>query len=521
MLKLTPMPIVDLVLPKLGESIMEATILKWHKKVGDTIQLDETLLDIATDKVDSEIPSTTEGTITEILFEVNSVVPIGTVIARISTAANAAAPFITTPIVEKKIAPVIENTVISEPAAMEEIPYIPSDPIQIKVAAIQENKIGESVKPNNLQMNIISTNEPKFYSPLVLNIAQNEGVSMDELQHINGTGNNGRITKKDILDFIARKKMAIHLPNPILCEEIKTEEFKVEEFKVQENIKDTAVNEPITRPLFNKPLDVYENTTSNFSASKSTKLANPNEVIVSGATEIMEMDRMRKLIAKHMVDSVQTSPHVTSFVEVDVTNMVVWRDKVKELFERREGTKITYTPMFLESIATVLEQFPMINCSLQGDQIILKKDINIGMATALPSGNLIVPVIKGANQLSIVGLTKAVNNLAQAARNGQLKPTDTQGGTFTVTNVGSFGSIMGTPIINQPQVAILALGAIKKRAVVVETPSGDAILVRHMMFISMSYDHRIVDGAMGSKFLSAVGKEIESWDLNRQWFQYV
>ena len=216
MLKLTPMPIVDLVLPKLGESIMEATILKWHKKVGDTIQLDETLLDIATDKVDSEIPSTTEGTITEILFEVNSIVPIGTVIARISTTANAAAPFITTPIVEKKIAPVIENTVISEPAAMEEIPYIPSDPIQIKVAAIQENKIGESVKPNNLQMNIISTNEPKFYSPLVLNIAQNEGVSMDELQHINGTGNNGRITKKDILDFIARKKMAIHLPNPIV-----------------------------------------------------------------------------------------------------------------------------------------------------------------------------------------------------------------------------------------------------------------------------------------------------------------
>jgi 2-oxoglutarate dehydrogenase E2 component (dihydrolipoamide succinyltransferase) len=295
--------------------------------------------------------------------------------------------------------------------------------------------------------------------------------------------------------------MAIHLPNPVLSEQI--------------------VNEAPARTILNKPLDVYENTTSNFLASKSTKLANPNEVIVSGATEIMEMDRMRKLIAKHMVDSVQTSPHVTSFVEVDVTNMVVWRDKVKELFERREGTKITYTPMFLESIATVLEQFPMINCSLQDDQIILKKDINIGMATALPSGNLIVPVIKGANQLSIVGITKAVNNLAQAARNGQLKPTDTHGGTFTVTNVGSFGSIMGTPIINQPQVAILALGAIKKRAVVVETPSGDAILVRHMMFISMSYDHRIVDGAMGSKFLSAVGKEIESWDPNRQWFQYV
>ena len=501
MLKLTHMPIVDLVLPKLGESIMEATILKWHKKVGDTIQLDETVLDIATDKVDSEIPSTTEGVITEILFEVNAVVPIGTVIARISTTANAAAPIIAAPIVEKKLDTIIENIVTSEPKVIEEVPYVP----------IQENKIVESVKPNNLQMNTNTTQEAKFYSPLVLNIAQNEGVGMDELQHINGTGTNGRITKKDILDFIARKKMAIHLPTPSSIEQTSNEPISQNQIN----------NEAPARAILNKPLDVYENTTSNFSASKSTKLANPNEVIVSGTTEIIEMDRMRKLIAKHMVDSVQTSPHVTSFVEVDVTNMVVWRDKVKELFERREGTKITYTPMFLESIATVLEQFPMINCSLQGDQIILKKDINIGMATALPSGNLIVPVIKGANQLSIVGITKAVNNLAQAARNGQLKPTDTQGGTFTVTNVGSFGSIMGTPIINQPQVAILALGAIKKRAVVVETPSGDAILVRHMMFISMSYDHRIVDGAMGSKFLSAVGKEIESWDPNRQWFQYV
>jgi len=492
------MPIVDLVLPKLGESIMEASILKWHKKVGDTIQLDETLLDIATDKVDSEIPSTTEGTITEILFEVNSVVPIGTVIARISTTANAAAPIVAAPIIEKILAPIIE-----------EVPYVPTAPIQMRAAPIQENKIVESVKPNNLQMITNSTQEAKFYSPLVLNIAQNEGVGMDELQHITGTGTNGRITKKDILDFIARKKMGVHLPITVVKEQ------------TTQTIQQPIINEQATRPLLNKPLDVYENTTSNYSASKSTKLANPNEVIVSGATEIIEMDRMRKLIAKHMVDSVQTSPHVTSFVEVDVTNMVVWRDKVKELFERREGTKITYTPMFLESIATVLEQFPMINCSLDGDKIILKKDINIGMATALPTGNLIVPVIKGANQLSIVGITKAVNNLAQAARNGQLKPTDTQGGTFTVTNVGSFGSIMGTPIINQPQVAILALGAIKKRAVVVETPSGDAILVRHMMFISMSYDHRIVDGAMGSKFLSAVGKEIENWDANRQWFQYV
>ena len=452
----------------------------------------------------------------------NAVVPIGTVIAKISTTANATATSIITPIIENKIATIIENIETNEPAVIEAVPFVPSTPIQIVVPPTLENKDIETLSSSSIQENNnILSQEAKFYSPLVLNIAQNEGVSMIELQHINGTGNNGRITKKDILDFIARKKMAIHLPNPILSEKIKTEEFKDAQYKVQEKINEQIVDELTTRPLFNKPLDLYENTTSNFSASKSTKLANPNEVIVSGATEIVEMDRMRKLIAKHMVDSVQTSPHVTSFVEVDVTNMVVWRDKVKELFERREGTKITYTPMFLEAIATVLEQFPMINCSIQGDQIILKKDINIGMATALPTGNLIVPVIKGANQLSIVGITKAVNNLAQAARNGQLKPADTQGGTFTVTNVGSFGSIMGTPIINQPQVAILALGAIKKRAVVVETPSGDAILVRHMMFISMSYDHRIVDGAMGSKFLSAVGKEIESWDPNRQWFQYV
>jgi len=506
LLKLTHMPIVDLVLPKLGESIMEATILKWHKKVGDTIQLDETLLDIATDKVDSEIPSSTEGTITEILFEVNSVVPIGTVIARISTTAhsNTASPIITAPIVEKKLDTIIENIVTKEPAAIEEVPFVPTASIQKEIILNKEVK-------TNLVV------EAKFYSPLVLNIAQNEGVGMDELQYINGTGANGRITKKDILDFIARKKMGIQSPSPMIKEDIVYEQIIQEQ--TTQTIQEPIINEPATRPLLNKPLDVYENTSANFSAS--SKLANPHEVIVTGATEIIEMDRMRKLIAKHMVGSVQTSPHVTSFVEVDVTNMVVWRDKVKDLFERREGTKITYTPMFLESIATVLEQFPMINCSLEGDQIILKKDINIGMATALPTGNLIVPVIKGANQLSIVGITKAVNNLAQAARNGQLKPTDTQGGTFTVTNVGSFGSIMGTPIINQPQVAILALGAIKKRAVVVETTSGDAILVRHMMFISMSYDHRIVDGAMGSKFLSAVGKEIENWDPNRQWFQYV
>jgi 2-oxoglutarate dehydrogenase E2 component (dihydrolipoamide succinyltransferase) len=483
------MSVVDLILPKLGESIMEATILKWHKAVGDTIQLDETLLDIATDKVDSEIPSTTAGTITEILFEVNAVVPIGTVIARIQTSGSiASTPTIETIQATTTIAPVPESIVV------EEVPFTPfASTIEIQ----QEN-----------------SNEARFFSPLVLNIAQNEGVSLNELQHIPGTGSQGRVSKKDILNYVAQKKAGHVQPTMVAQPAISTVSTSapVNTSNSTSQAQVSSSSSPNTFP----PAD-YGFSTSNGAG----KLASPDEVIVTGNTEIIEMDRMRKLIAKHMVESVQTSPHVTSFVEADVTNMVVWREKVKQLFEKREGTKLTFTPMFMECIAKVLEQFPYINCSLQGENIILKKDINIGMATALPSGNLIVPVIKGANQLSIVGLSKAVNNLANAARNNQLKPQDTQGGTFTVTNVGTFGSIMGTPIIPQPQVAILALGAIKKRPVVIETPSGDAILVRHMMYLSMSYDHRIVDGAMGSSFLSAVAKTFEQWDQNRQWFQYV
>ena len=468
------MSVVDLILPKLGESIMEATILKWHKAVGDTIQLDETLLDIATDKVDSEIPSSTAGTIIEILFEVNAVVPIGTVIARIQTSGSIESTTIETIQAPAIIAPV------PDPIIVEEVPFTPS--------------------ATNVEIQQENSNEVRFFSQLVLNIAQNEGISLNELQQIPGTGSQGRVSKKDILNYVAQKKAGLVQPL---------------------NVSQANTSAPISsaQPTSSNhfpPADHGFNTSNG-----ASKFANPDEVVITGNTEIIEMDRMRKLIAKHMVDSVQTSPHVTSFVEADVTNMVVWREKVKQLFEKREGTKLTFTPMFMECIAKVLEQFPYINCSLQGDNIILKKDINIGMATALPSGNLIVPVIKGANQLSIVGLSKAVNNLANAARNNQLKPQDTQGGTFTVTNVGTFGSIMGTPIIPQPQVAILALGAIKKRPVVIETPSGDAILVRHMMYLSMSYDHRIVDGAMGSSFLSAVAKEFEQWDQNRQWFQYV
>ena len=493
------MPLVDLVMPKLGESIMEATILKWYKQVGDSINLDETLLDIATDKVDSEVPSTTGGIIKEILFEVNAVVPIGTVIARIETSGEAtvtkkdssstpiAASPAPTPV--QAIAPTLEVAQDTATKIIEEVPFTPTPAASLTLDA---PILGDT----------------KFYSPLVLNIAQSEGVSFSELQFIQGTGSLGRVSKKDILNYVAAKKAGtLPIAAANVASSIPTASIPVV---------------PTQTKTSNKPLDELLSDHANFMAQfGSAKIANPEDVVVTGNTEIVEMDRMRKLIAKHMVDSVQTSPHVTSFVEADVTNMVVWRDKVKQLFEKREGTKITFTPMFFECIAAALEKYPIVNSSLQNDQIVYKKDINIGMATALPSGNLIVPVIKGANQLSIVGLSKAVNGLANAARNNQLKPSDTQGGTFTVTNVGTFGSIMGTPIINQPQVAILALGAIKKRAVVVETPQGDAITVRHMMYLSMSYDHRIVDGAVGSQFLSAVAKAFENWDPNRQWFQYV
>jgi 2-oxoglutarate dehydrogenase E2 component (dihydrolipoamide succinyltransferase) len=490
------MPLVDLVMPKLGESIMEATILKWYKQVGDTIRLDETLLDIATDKVDSEVPSTVGGVIKEILFEVNAVVPIGAVIARIES---------------QGVGTTNTKTVVIETVQQVE-PILPAAPISNTPAPIVQNQEATTIVESNIIDTVPYTptassvapilGEPKFYSPLVLSIAQNEGIALNELQFINGTGNEGRVTKKDILNYIAAKKAGVIAP------QVAT---------VQTTIIPTAQT-----VVQSKPLDAILVEHNQFIAhNTNTKFANPEDVILTGGTELKEMDRMRKLIAKHMVDSVQTSPHVTSFVEVDVTNMVVWREKVKQLFEKREGTKLTYTPMFLEMIAGCLAQFPIINASLQGDNIVYKKDINIGMATALPTGNLIVPVIKGADQLSIVGITKAVNNLANAARNNQLKPTDTKDGTFTVTNVGTFGSIMGTPIINQPQVAILALGAIKKRPVVIETPAGDAIAIRHMMYLSMSYDHRIVDGALGTQFLAAVAKACESWDVNRQWFQYV
>ncbi|MGZ8550599.1 MAG: dihydrolipoamide acetyltransferase family protein [Chitinophagaceae bacterium] len=453
------MAIVDLVMPKLGESITEATILKWHKQPGDPVKMDETILDIATDKVDSEVPSAVEGVIESLLFNVNDVVPIGAVIARIKTSAVESVP---------------ADPVITRPSQE-----------QYSGQSTQQAVVVETVQQASAKSQVSNGSANRFYSPLVLNIAANEGISMTELENIPGTGNEGRVTKKDILQYVSERKQgkaASHEPRATSQEAV---------------------------------LITPQKTTS---VSENSQLTTQNSQVssYSGNVEIIEMDRMRKLIADHMVRSKHTSPHVTSFTEADVTNLVMWRDRIKKDFEKRENTKITFTPLFIEAIVKCIKKFPLINSSLDGDKIIVKKDINIGMATALQSGNLIVPVIKNADQLNLVGLSKQVNNLADNARNGKLKADDTQGGTFTLTNVGTFGSLMGTPIINQPQVAIMAVGAIKKRPVVIETAQGDSIAIRHMMYLSMSYDHRIIDGSLGATFLTSVAKELENFNPDRE-----
>ncbi|RYD58683.1 MAG: 2-oxo acid dehydrogenase subunit E2 [Sphingobacteriales bacterium] len=437
------MAIVDLVMPKMGESIMEATVLKWHKKPGDKVRMDETVLEIATDKVDSEVPSTAEGTITEILFKENDVVPVGTVIAKIDTVGNGAAASAPSPAPQQQAAPAPQPAMANAAPAPQAAP---------------------------------SAGGARFYSPLVLNIASKEGIGMAELENIPGTGNEGRVTKKDILAYVANRGNAPAAP---------------------------AQAQPQQQQAAPAPQPALVSSSSSSSAS------------YSGNVEIIEMDRMRKLIADHMVRSKATSPHVTSFTEADVTNLVMWREKAKKEFEKKYGEKITFTPIFMEAVANCIRKYPMINSSIDGDRIIVKKDINLGMATALPSGNLIVPVIKSAETKNLLGLTKDVNALANAARNGKLKADDTQGGTFTLTNVGTFGSLMGTPIINQPQVAILAVGSIKKRPMVMETEHGDVIAIRHMMYLSLSYDHRIVDGSLGASFLTAVANELEAFDPKR------
>jgi 2-oxoglutarate dehydrogenase E2 component (dihydrolipoamide succinyltransferase) len=449
---------VELVMPKMGESIMEATILKWLKKEGDTIAADESVLEIATDKVDSEVPSSYAGTLIKILYKEGEVVAVGKPIAIIGTGGETA----------------VQS---AAPAAA------PATPAPQPVAAAPQAapvSVAASVAPASNGQNNGSAN--RFYSPLVLNIARNEQISMVELEQISGTGKENRVTKADILNYVTQRSNA---PAAV-----------------------ATVAAPVAAPV--QPV-----------ATPAPAVAAPKaeevvaEVNYGNNVEIIEMDRMRKRIAENMVASKRISAHVTSFVEADVTNMVLWRDKVKKEFEKRENEKITFTPLFVEAVTKALKDFPKVNASVVGDKIIVKRDLNIGMATALPSGNLIVPVIKNADQYNLVGLTKRVNDLANRARNNKLKTEDIEAGTFTISNVGTFGNLMGTPIIPQPQVAILATGAIKKKAVVVETPAGDSIAIRHMMFLSLSYDHRIVDGALGGSFLRKIADYLEAFNPNR------
>ena len=430
------MAVVDLVMPKMGESIMEATILKWLKQPGDKVEEDETILEIATDKVDSEVPSPTGGVMGEVLFQENDVVEVGTVIATILTEGEA--PSSAPPAPAKEDKPTATVSASKQPVQT-------TTTTQAAVAATPQ---------------VTSNGNGRFYSPLVRNIAKAENISIEELNSIQGSGKGGRVTKKDILAY---------------------------------------VNNRDTQPKVAPPV----------TAKKQAPVISQS---LSGKDEIIEMTRMRKLIADHMVMSKQTSPHVTSFVEVDVTNIVNWRNRIKENFKKKYGQNITFTPIFLEAVAKAIRDFPMINISVEDNKIIKRGNINIGMAAALPSGNLIVPVIKQADNLNLLGLTKAVNDLATRARDNKLSPDEIQGGTFTVTNVGSFGNVMGTPIINQPQVAILATGAIRKKPGVVETPYGDLIAVRQMVFLSLSYDHRVVDGMLGGTFLRRVGDYLEQFD---------
>ncbi len=456
---------IEIRLPKMGESVTEATITNWLKEVGDTIEMDEPLVEVATDKVDNELPSEAEGVLVKQLFQKDEVAQVGDVIAIISTDGDAPADDSSAPAAEKE-------TVAAPVAAVAE--SITAD-VATMTASVNGNGAVAKTGPSG-----------KFYSPLVRSIAEKEGVSMSELETISGSGQNGRVTKKDILGYIGGDRSAATVTAPAA----------------------TTTVAPETIPA---PKATPAPAAAGF-------LANIKEPVVTPGPddEIMEMDRMRKLIADHMVMSTHVSPHVTSYVEADVTNIFNWRKKVKKGFMEREGENITFTPIFMEAVVKAIKDFPMINVSVSGNQIIKRKHINVGMATALPSGNLIVPVIKDADRLNLTGLTKAVNEMANNARNNNLKPEDIQGGTYTVTNVGTFGNVMGTPIINQPQVAILALGAIRKVPAVIETPDGDFIGIRHKMFLSHSYDHRVVDGALGGQFVRRVADYLEQFDPERE-----
>ena len=433
---------IELLLPKMGESVAEATIIKWVKNEGDKVTADEPIIEIATDKVDSEVPSPEDGILIKCLVKEGDVVAVGQPIAIIGTgAAQATVP---------AAAPAASAAPVAQAAAM----------VEDAKARVES---------------VVSSGDGRFYSPLVKNIAKTEGVSQSELDTISGSGQSGRVTKNDVLEFIAGRGQA--KPAQLIV-------------AAPPAVKQEAAAAPA--PVKPKPA-----------------------ISIGGSDEIIEMDRMRKLIADHMVMSKQTSPHVTSYVEADVTNIVLWREKVKKEFEKKEKTKLTFTPIFIEALVRAIKDFPMINISVDGDRIIKRGEINMGMATALPSGNLIVPVIRNADMLNLSGIAKKVNDLAERARNNKLTPDEISGGTYTITNVGSFGNVMGTPIINQPQVAIMAVGAIRKKPAVIETPSGDFIGIRHMMFLSHSYDHRVVDGALGGQFVRRVADYLEAWDINR------
>lgn len=468
----------ELKLPKMGESVAEATITNWLKEVGDKIEMDEAVLEIATDKVDSEVPSEVSGILVEKLFGKDDLVQVGQTIAIIETESGSAVA------AEPKAAsiPVAETPIA---AAVE----VPSSVTEVtKTVEAAKDFVAAPASPQDF-----SASE-KFFSPLVKNIAKEEGISIAELESITGTGNEGRITKNDILDYIAnRAKAPVAAAQPVATPAAQP----------------VATDQPTTDNR--QPATEIQQPTAN--NQQPTAKAMP--VSVNGADEIIEMDRMRKLISGYMVQSLQTSAHVQSFIEVDVTAIWDWREKNKNAFEKREGEKLTFTPIFMEIVAKALKDFPMMNISVEGDYIIKKKNINLGMAAALPNGNLIVPVIKNADQLNLLGMAKAVNDLGNRAKAGKLKPDDTQGGTYTVTNVGTFGSVFGTPIINQPQVGILALGAIRKVPAVIETPEGDFIGIRKKMFLSHSYDHRVVDGALGGSFVKRVADYMEAFDENK------
>lgn len=446
-----------MVMPKMGESIMEGTVLTWLKEEGDTIEADESVLEVATDKVDTEVPATHGGVLKEILVKEGDVVAVGAPIAKIETDAA----------VEESASP-------ESPSPAES-----SNNQEAEKAAEPAPAVAESAG-NNGQATQAASNgaaqSNRFYSPLVMNIAREENIPMNELETVPGTGREGRVTKKDILAYVKNRPAGGAQP--------------------------AAAPQP-------------QAATAPAPAATADRKPQPMPVSVSGEDEIIEMDRMRKMIADRMVDSKRISPHVTSFVEADVTNIVYWRNRVKQQFKEREGEPITFTPIFIEAIVQAMKDYPMMNVQVDGNKIVKKKDINIGMAVALPSGNLIVPVIHNADQLSIVGITKKVNQLAKKARENKLSPDDLQGGTYTVSNVGSFGNVMGTPIIMQPQVGIMALGAVQKKPAVVETPAGDAIAIRHKMFLSHSYDHRVVDGSLGGMFVRRVADYLEKFDLKR------